>query len=116
MPLSPHALDRFLARLTAARPVTHKKMFGGAGFYVGATFFAVADDDRLWFKVDEVTEPAFVARGCAQWTLTDKDGTRRGQPYREIPGDVLVSDAELGVWIDDSVGAAQRRRVRPKSS
>ena len=41
--------------------VRSRSMFGGVGIYSGDLFFALIDDDTLYFKVDDSTRPGFVA-------------------------------------------------------
>ncbi|HJR50079.1 MAG TPA: TfoX/Sxy family protein [Gemmatimonadales bacterium] len=50
-----------LARTTAA--VRARRMFGGVGVYSGDLFFALLDDDVLYFKVDDTTPARFEERG-----------------------------------------------------
>ena len=40
-----------------------KNMFGGVGIYAGDMFFALIDDDIVYFKVDDTNRPAFETRG-----------------------------------------------------
>ncbi len=43
--------------------VRARSMFGGVGIYSGELFFALIDEDTLYFKVDDSNRPDFVARG-----------------------------------------------------
>ena len=83
-------------------------MFGGLGFYLDDVFMAVADNDRIYLKVDPITEPRFVEQGMASWELDGK-----AQPYREVPEAVLNDPAELGIWLDEAREAAVRRKQKP---
>lgn len=111
MPISKEALDDAVATMQAVRPVTWRKMFGGAGFYVDGVFFAILDDDRLFFKVDEQSLGPYEERGMQPWVWDDNVS----DAYRELPEDVLASEKMLAEWIDDSVAAAIRRKTKPKS-
>ena len=106
MPVTPAYLSDVVARLEAARPVTHRKMFGGLGVYLDGVFFAVVDDDRLYFKVDSGNLAEYEARGMEPW-FPDPTSAKPS-PYREVPADVLVGPGVLGDWIDASVAAARR--------
>ena len=103
MPVSPEARDRLLAALRAARPLESKAMFGGLGIYLDGVFMAVVDDDRLYLKIDPITEPAFVERGMGTWSVSPK-------AYREMPGDVLDDPVACGAWLDAARDAAVRRK------
>lgn len=107
MPVSPAAKARFLTALGAARPIDSKPMFGGLGLYHDGVFMGVIDDDRLYLKIDPVTEPAYVERGMAAWSVSPK-------AYRELPEDVLNDPEECGRWLDASRDAALRRKTKKK--
>jgi hypothetical protein len=53
MAVSPSYLAFVLEQLDGIRDLVPKRMFGGVGLYSGETFFAVIDNDTLFFKVDE---------------------------------------------------------------
>jgi DNA transformation protein len=108
MPVSAEAKARFVDAFQAARPVTYRAMFGGLGFYLDDVFMAVADDDRIYLKIDPISEPKFVAQGMASWELDGKP-----QPYREVPEAVLNDPQDLGVWLDEARDAAVRRKKKP---
>jgi DNA transformation protein and related proteins len=108
MPVSPESKARFVSALEAARPITVRAMFGGLGFYLDGVFMAIADDDRLYLKIDPLTEPKFVELGMPTWDLDGKP-----QPYREVPPSLLDDLAALGVWLDEARDAAIRRKVKP---
>lgn len=103
MPLNDLYFKNQLEKLSAIRPVTVKKMFGGAGLYCQDAFFAILDDDRTYFKVDTESEPLYLAEKMPGWGET-KDGTFR---YREVPACILSNSVDLGIWIDAAVKAAK---------
>ena len=107
MPVSPDYKTFVLDALRAARPIESKAMFGGLGVYLDGVFMAVADDDRLYLKIDDQTEPAYVARGMDAWTVSPK-------AYRELPEDVLNDPEACGEWLDAARDAAVRRKAKPK--
>ena len=109
MPVSPEAKARILSSLAAARPIESKPMFGGLGLYHDGVFMGVVDDDRLYLKIDPVTEPAYVAKGMAAWSVTPS-------AYRELPSDVLEDPIVCGDWLDAARDAAVRRKAKPKKS
>ena len=105
MPVSPEYKTFVLDALRAARPVESKAMFGGLGLYHEGVFMGVVDDDRLFLKIDPLTESAYVERGMAAWSVTPS-------AYRELPEDVLGDPALCGEWLDASRDAAVRRKRR----
>ncbi|HJV90852.1 MAG TPA: TfoX/Sxy family protein [Holophagaceae bacterium] len=102
-----------LEQLGQIQPVQGKPMFGGLGIYADALFFALADDDRLYFKVDDATRPAFVDAGMGAFDPF-KDG-RTMEGYYEVPGEVLEDDFVLSVWMERALGVAARAK-KPKKA
>jgi DNA transformation protein and related proteins len=110
MPVTEAATQAFLQKLSAAREVTHRKMFGGVGIYCDGIFFAVIDDDRLYFKVDDVTFPSYQAFGMPQWVIEGPNGG--AMPYYEVPEEVLGDKDKLGQWIEEAVEVARRKKKK----
>ena len=113
MPVTDAAVQSLLSPMSAVRPITSRKMFGGVGIYCDGVFFAVIDDDRLYFKVDAGNLADYEARQAAQWTIEGPTGG--AMPYREVPKEVLDDGEMLGEWIDRSVEVAQRKKSKKKS-
>ena len=99
-----------LEQLRRATPaaVTHRAMFGGVGIYADGLFFAILSEDTVYFKVDEVTRPAYEARGAGPF-LPYGDPARPVR-YHQLPPEVLEDPAELGPWVDDAVDVARRAK------
>ena len=57
-----------LARATTG--VRARNMFGGVGIYSSDLFFALIDEDTVYFKVDDTTRPDFEARGMGPFRPT----------------------------------------------
>lgn len=87
-------------------PVRSRGMFGGVGLYAGELFFAVLDDDRLYFKVDDATRPRYVAAGTSAFNPM-------GSPmngYWRVPDGVLEDADELARWAAEAIEVARRAR------
>ena len=111
-PVTDTVVQEFLSKLGKARTITSKKMFGGVGIYCDGVFFAVIDDDRHYFKVDDQTLANYEAHNAAQWVIKGPSGG--AMPYREVPIAVLEDSAKLGDWIDAAVEVAQRKKTKKK--
>jgi DNA transformation protein len=85
-------------------------MFGGVGIYAAELFFALLDDDTLYFKVDDATRPQFEDRGMAPFRPYGEDGEIMG--YYEVPADVLEDPEELAAWVGAALGVARRAKGR----
>ena len=59
MPVSQSYREFVLEQLGRVTPVTGKSMFGGVGIYAQGLFFALIAENRLYFKVDDATQPDF---------------------------------------------------------
>ncbi len=110
MPLSPGYYERAVKALTAARPITHRKMFGGAGYYLDGVFFGIADDDKIFFKVDAQTAGDYEAAGMGPWIV----GGQINDGYREVPASVLDDPDSLGDSIDAAAEVAKRKASAKK--
>lgn len=105
MPVSKDALQQFLSAIQPIAPVTHKAMFGGYGLYCEGVFFAVIDNDRLFFKVHPSVNLAdFEAFNAEVWVI---DSGQEMKNYRELPSSILETQ-ELVIWIEKSVTAARK--------
>lgn len=65
MAVSKPFLEDVVGKLGLIVPIRAKAMFGGYGLYGGDKFFAVIDDDRLYFKVGQGNVADFEALQCA---------------------------------------------------
>ena len=109
MPVSPEYKAFVLDALGTARPVESKPMFGGLGLYLDGVFMGVVDDDRLYLKIDPLTEPVYVERGMETWAVSPN-------AYRELPAEVLADPKRCGEWLDAARDAASRRKAKPRKS
>ena len=106
--------DFVLEQLRRTRAdVRARSMFGGVGVYAGDHFFALMDEDVLYFKVDGSTRPLFESRGMGPFRPAGEGG--EVMQYYEVPGDVLDDVELLAPWVEAAVAVAARaRRGRAK--
>ena len=83
-------------------------MFGGEGIYAADLFFALLDDDTLYFKVDDATRPQFQDRGMAPFRPYGEEG--EVMQYYEVPADVLEDPERLGAWVEAAIAVARRAK------
>lgn len=100
-----------LEQLGQVRPVTTRPMFGGLTFFAEGRAFALADDDALYFKVDDSNRPDFEAAGMGPF-LPFGDPAKPMQ-YYELPAEVLEDPDQLAPWMAKAIAVAAR--VRPKA-
>lgn len=112
MAYTPEYRNRILEILGTAVPVRGKSMFGGLGIYGNEFFFALIDEDRLYFKVDDVSRKLFEAEGMGPFVPYESAAPMRG--YYELPLRLLDDLDELKVWVDQALGVAERARKPAK--
>ncbi|MCW5936410.1 MAG: TfoX/Sxy family protein [Fimbriimonadaceae bacterium] len=111
MAVTEKEVRRLLEPLEAIREITSRKMFGGVGVYCQGTFFAVVDDDHLYFKSNDDTAPLYDAYDSPQWVIVGEKPAP--MPYREVPAEVLADPEKLGQYIDAAVALAKSKK-KPK--
>lgn len=110
MTVSKDYLDYVQEQLAVLGPVVARKMFGGVGFYRDGLFFALADDDELYFKVDETTRPHYEAAGMAPFQPFGEAQPMRG--YYQVPPEALEDADELKSWALAAVAVAGRAALK----
>ena len=102
-----------VARLSPLVPIVDKSMFGGVGLYGDGLFFAILDNDRTYFKVDDANRPDFKAAGMGPFMPYGEDaGNKMG--YYELQTSVLADAAALGEWESKELDVARRKKTRPR--
>jgi len=111
MSVSPSFRSFVLEQLGRVTPgIRARGMFGGVGIYAAELFFALLDDDTLYFKVDDVTRPQFESRGMTPFRPYGEEGEVMG--YYEVPADVLEDPEALGAWVEAALAAARQAKKR----
>jgi DNA transformation protein len=97
------------------RPVTMKRMFGGAGLYADGLMFALVFDDAIFLKVDQASIPAFEREGSGPFTYTRaKSKGRVGRAslsYWRLPERLYDDPDELAVWAARALAVAERKTL-----
>ncbi|HEX9985763.1 MAG TPA: TfoX/Sxy family protein [Thermoanaerobaculia bacterium] len=110
MPVSDDFREFVLEQLRAVTPVTWKRMFGAVGLYADSLFFAIIDDDTLYYKVGDASRPRYVEAGSKAFDPYG-DG-RDSKTYFELPPDVIEDEEKLREWTREALDAA--RTAKPK--
>jgi DNA transformation protein len=99
-------------QLAAVPALSTRRMFGGVGLYSGEWFFALIDDDALFYKLDDANRDDYVSRGMkAFMPIPDK----ASMGYFQVPEDVIEEAEELTRWARRSVEVAQRAGLRKQT-
>src|ERR1043165_7096716 len=111
MSVSPNYRTYIVEQLAALPGLGTRRMFGGLGLYSGEWFFALIDDDVLYFKVDDANREDYRSRGMNAFMPFP------GQPslgYFQVPPEVIEEAEDLTRWARRSVEVAQRAGVKKK--
>jgi DNA transformation protein len=110
MAVSDSYLAFVLEQLAGVRALVTKRMFGGVGIYSGDVFFAVIDNDTIFFKVDDELVARYREAGMPPFAPVP------GKPpmlsYYQVPTDVLEDADEMAKWARESILRAQTKRSK----
>jgi DNA transformation protein and related proteins len=106
--------DYVREQIERVAPLSMRAMFGGVGLYSGGVFFALIDDDTVFFKVDERNRPDFEAAGMQPFRPFGDD--RYSMQYYELPAEVLEDREDLRRWMRGALQAAlaKTKKTRPR--
>jgi DNA transformation protein len=94
------------------RPVTVRRLFGGAGLYAdGVMFGLISSGGTLYLRVDAQNEPDFEREGLPPFAPTMKSGKHAIMPYRQMPDRLYDDPDELAQWAERALQAAQRKAI-----
>jgi DNA transformation protein and related proteins len=100
------------------RPVTVKRMFGGAGLYSEGLMFGLVFDAAIYLKVDETSIPDFEREGSQPFVYTRAKSPgrvgRHSLSYWRLPERLYDDPDELAVWAGRALAIAERRKVVPR--
>ena len=104
-------LEFVLDQLRALPDVTYRRMFGGLGLYESGVFFAVIDEGRLYFKVDEESRARYEENGMKAFAPTPDQVLKT---YYEVPVAILEDDGLLCEWARRARIAQENTKKKPK--
>ncbi len=115
MSVNPSFRSYVLEQLGRATPgIRARAMFGGVGIYSGELFFALIDDDTVYFKVDDSNRGMFEAEGMGPFEPYGPGGG--SMQYYAVPEEVLENPEELPLWVAAAMAVAGRKKNRrPRS-
>jgi len=109
MAVSPSFRAFILDQLSrAADRIRARSMFGGVGIYAGELFFALIDDDAVYFKVDDSNRPDFEVRGMHAFQPYGEGG--EVMQYYRVPDELFEDPDALRPWVEKALAVAGRKR------
>ncbi|WP_052162083.1 TfoX/Sxy family DNA transformation protein [Aquabacterium sp. NJ1] len=108
------AFANFVVELMAGfAPVQARRMFGGFGMFHQGLMLAIIIEDKLYFKVDDVSEPRFVQRGLPRFQYESKGGRTASLRYCEAPPEVYDEREHMAEWTRLAYECAVRQQKKP---
>ncbi len=98
--------------LGAVCTVTARRMFGGVGYYADGLFFAIADDDALYFRVDEQSRGSYEAERLPAFSPLGPGS--KSMNYYMVPARLYDDAEELAVWLRRALRAARAGTGQPR--
>jgi DNA transformation protein and related proteins len=114
MPVTESFVEFVLEQLDPVGGITSKRMFGGVGVYSGDLFFALLDNDVLFFKVDDSNRADFESAGMAPFQPYGPAG--EVMQYYQVPVSVLEHPDELAGWAAKAIAVARVKKGRARKS
>lgn len=111
MPVTPDYRKYVETHLARICPLRSKAMFGGVGLYSGDLLFGIIDNDRLYFKVDDVNRPHYEKEGMGPWEVAPG---QINDNYREVPKHILENDVLVADWVNAAVSVVERKNKGKK--
>ena len=87
-------------------------MFGGIGLYSEDTFFAVIDNDTIFFKVNDQTVARYKAMKMSPFNPMPEKGPMLG--YYQVPAAVLEDAGVLMEWAAEAIGVGRAAATAPR--
>jgi DNA transformation protein len=112
MAVSQDRIEQALELLGGLGPLRPKRMFGAVGIYCDELFFAVLDEDNLYFKVDGETEDRFREAGSEPFSFETRDGEIAVMSYWRMPETGWDDPDEAKTWARLGVEASLRARAK----
>jgi DNA transformation protein len=97
-------------------PVDVRRMFGGAGVFVGDRMIALASREVIYLKADAETIPHFEHEGLAPFSYATKKGEHKLTSYWRMPDRLYDDPEELARWARAAHEAALRAADKKKKS
>jgi DNA transformation protein len=111
MAVSDDFRDFVLEQLAPAGRVTPRAMFGGVGLYLDGLFFALIDDDTLYFKTGDSNRARFEQAGSKPF-CPFPDRPDQAMAYWQVPAEVLEDADQLAAWAREALAVALAKRTR----
>jgi len=109
-PRVPEHVAHVLERLAPLGIVEARRLFSALGLYCDGVIFAIVSKEQIYLKVDDVSRPAFEAKGMEPFR--PRAGKSTAIPYFTLPDSSLDDDDALRSWARLAIDAGLRGQAR----
>lgn len=93
-----------------APAIRARSMFGGVGIYSAELFFALIDEDTVYFKVDDSNRAMFETQGMGPFEPYGPGGG--SMQYYALPEQVLEDTELLQDWVSAAMAVARDKPAK----
>ncbi len=111
MTTTPGFLEYLCDQLADLGPVRARRMFGGAGLYLGDVMFGLVADDVLYLKADEKTKHTFEEEGLEPFTYEGKSKPIK-MSYWCAPDRLFDDPEEMLAWSRVALDVAKTAKAK----
>ena len=120
MAISPEFREHVRDLFAKLGPVDIRRMFGGAGVYLGDACFALLVDEEIFMRGDDTLGPIFESAGGERWIYEGK-GKPVAMPYWRLPESAMDDPDEAVKWArrslePASIAAAQKAAAKARKA
>lgn len=109
MAITPEFREHLADLFSGIGPIDVRRMFGGAGLYVGDACFAIVlGGERVMMRGDEGLAAEFEAGGGERWVYEHKTRGPVAMPYWSLPDSALDDPDEACRWAQHALGPARK--------
>ncbi len=116
MAISREFADHLRDLFGALGPVETRRMFGGAGVYLGDAMFALVIDDTLYMKADAELAQAYAEAGSAPFSYDTRGGARTIPGLMRLPDSALDDADEALDWAQRSLVPAELAAAKKRAA
>jgi DNA transformation protein len=100
--------DHINELFSAFRPVTVRRLFGGAGLYADGVMFAILSKDVIYLKADDETRAAFEREESVPFSYQRREEKRAIMSFWRLPERLYDDPEELAAWAERALTVARR--------
>ena len=115
MAQSPEFRDHVKDLCSGVGRVGVRRMFGGAGLYLGDACFALLVGEEIYMRGDDDLGPAYEAAGSERWVY---DGKKKpiAMPYWRLPESAMDDPDEAADWARRSLVPAEKAAAEKRAA